>query len=269
MPWITSLCVFGSMSGVPAWWRSKISPFGVMMPGWCCSGVMLQSDRFCRFLSTSVRRRLTCASNFEGMPYAVSSMTRPGSWLVCGTGSGAARAPPAAANAPPVSAAVLRRKFLRGVARHGASSDASSREFEYAPCDSHARCADKKPFLRKHGASRPPRLRVDSRADGTPRRALSRCKPLGRLPRDRRGRPPRGGARSRPGGPGADPRGLDCLEPRSSRSSWRRSSRWQRSARARQALLCRAARPAADASTCLTSSKKLVNCRKARCRAAA
>src|SRR5688572_9611895 len=84
-----------------------------MMPGWCCSGVMLQSDRFCRFLNTSVRRRLTCASNFDGMPYAVSSMMRPGSWLACGIGSGAARAAPAAANAPPVSAADLRMKSLR------------------------------------------------------------------------------------------------------------------------------------------------------------
>ena len=28
MPWITSLWVAGSISGVPLWWRSKISPFG-------------------------------------------------------------------------------------------------------------------------------------------------------------------------------------------------------------------------------------------------
>src|SRR6266851_5483834 len=47
------------------------------------------------------------------MPYAVSSMTRPGSLLVGGIGNCAARAAPPAASAPPVSAAVLRRKFLR------------------------------------------------------------------------------------------------------------------------------------------------------------
>src|SRR5712691_1419937 len=74
---------------------------------------MLQSDRFCRFFRTSVRLRFTCASYFEGMPYAVSSMTRPGSLLVGGIGNGAALAAPPAASAPPVSAAVLRRKFLR------------------------------------------------------------------------------------------------------------------------------------------------------------
>src|SRR4051794_38123139 len=74
---------------------------------------MLQSDRFWRFLRTSVRLRFTCPSNFEGMPYAASSMIRPGSRLVEGTGSGAARAAPVAAKAPPVSAAVLRMKLLR------------------------------------------------------------------------------------------------------------------------------------------------------------
>src|SRR6266705_2699252 len=84
-----------------------------MMPAWCWSGVMLQSDRFCRFLRTSVRRRMTCDSYFEGMPYAVSSITRPGSRLVGGIGNGAARAAVPAPSAPPVSAAVLRRKFLR------------------------------------------------------------------------------------------------------------------------------------------------------------
>src|SRR3954471_1444679 len=73
---------------------------------------MLQSDRFWRFLRTSVRLRLTCPSNFEGTPYAASSMIRPGSRLVEGTGSGAARAAPVAAKAPPVSAAVLRMNTL-------------------------------------------------------------------------------------------------------------------------------------------------------------
>ena len=56
------------MSGAPPWLRSKMSPFGVIMPGWYWSGVMLQSDQFWRFTNTSVRRRSTWFSNFEGMP---------------------------------------------------------------------------------------------------------------------------------------------------------------------------------------------------------
>src|SRR6266513_6456439 len=82
-----------------------------MMPGWYCSGVMLQSDQFCRFFSTSLRRRATCASYFEGMPYIASGIGRPSCCALGGTGSGAA--PALAATAPPVSAAVLRKKSLR------------------------------------------------------------------------------------------------------------------------------------------------------------
>jgi hypothetical protein len=82
-----------------------------MMPGWCCSGVMLQSDQFCRFFRTSLRRRATCASYFEGMPYMASGIGRPGSCALGGTVSGAA--PALAAAAPPVNAAVLRKKSLR------------------------------------------------------------------------------------------------------------------------------------------------------------
>src|SRR5262245_39597454 len=121
-----------------------------MLPGWCCSGVMLQSDRFCRFLNTSVRRRLTWASNFDGMPYAVSSMMRPGSWLVCGTCSGAA--PAVLASAPPVSAAVLRRKSLRLLLAMGSLLRVLN---EYAPSDCpQARWITRRRFPRKHGASR-------------------------------------------------------------------------------------------------------------------
>src|SRR5437016_4284280 len=111
MPWIASRCFAGSMSGVPAWWRSKTRPFGVMMPLWCCSGVMLQSDQFWRFFRTSLRRRATCASYLAGMPYTASGIGRPGSCALGGTLSGAAPAP--AATAPPVNAAVLRKKSLR------------------------------------------------------------------------------------------------------------------------------------------------------------
>src|SRR5467141_4692794 len=111
MPWIASRCLAGSISGVQAWWRSKIRPCGVTMPGWYCSGVMLQSDQFCRFFRTSLRRRATCASYFEGMPYMASGIGRPSSCALGGTGSGAA--PALAAIAPPVNAAVLRKKSLR------------------------------------------------------------------------------------------------------------------------------------------------------------
>src|SRR5688572_1754482 len=125
-----------------------------MMPGWCWSGVMLQSDRFCRFLNTSVRRRLTCASYFEGMPYAVSCMMRQGSWLVCGIGSGAARALPAAAKAPPVSAAVLRMKFLRLVLLDMGSPPLVS-EFSMRRAILYRQGARQEPrFSTKHGAAR-------------------------------------------------------------------------------------------------------------------
>src|SRR5207247_1895221 len=110
-PWISSRGFAGSMSGGPAWWRSKTRPFGVIMPLWCCNGVMLQSDQFWRFFRTSLRRRATCASYFAGTPYMASGIGRPGSCALGGTLSGAAPAP--AATAPPVNAAVLRKKSLR------------------------------------------------------------------------------------------------------------------------------------------------------------
>src|SRR3954451_22743341 len=118
---------------------------------------MLQSDRFWRFLRTSVRLRLTCPSNFEGMPYAASSMIRPGSRLVEGTGSGAGRAAAVAAKAPPVSAAVLRMKLLRLLLAIGPPPDglpSRPAEIEYAPADSpQARCPRAKPFPQETSAS--------------------------------------------------------------------------------------------------------------------
>jgi hypothetical protein len=48
---------------------------------------MLQSDQFCLLTSTSLRLRLTCASNFDGIPYAVGSMMRPISRFDCGISS--------------------------------------------------------------------------------------------------------------------------------------------------------------------------------------
>src|SRR3990172_5660590 len=87
-----------------------------MMPYWCWSGVMLQSDQFCRLTRTSVRRRATCASYLDGMPYIAGGIGRPISCAVGGTGSGAVRpvdATPPAASAPPARAALLRRNARR------------------------------------------------------------------------------------------------------------------------------------------------------------
>src|SRR5467141_528836 len=111
IPCTARRCFAGSVSRVAAWWRSKTRPFGLMRPGWYCSVVMLQSDQFWRFFRTSLRRRATCASYFEGTPYMASGIGRPGSCALGGTGNGAA--PALAAIAPPVNAAVLRKKSLR------------------------------------------------------------------------------------------------------------------------------------------------------------
>src|SRR3954468_2362372 len=168
---------------------------------------MLQSDRFWRFLRTSVRLRLTCPSNFEGMPYAASSMIRPGSRLVEGTGSGAARAAPLAAKAPPVGVGVLRMKLLRlELLAMGPPPDGLSfrpAEIEYAPADSRqARCPRVKPFPQETSAS----CRRARCPAGASRSSLSRRAPAwrrcpGSVPADaaraRRGRRARAMAGSR------------------------------------------------------------------------
>ena len=41
-PWISSLCLSGSMSGTPECSRTKCSPFGVMVPLSRCSGVRME-----------------------------------------------------------------------------------------------------------------------------------------------------------------------------------------------------------------------------------
>ncbi len=78
---------------------------------------MLQSDQFCRLTKTSVRRRATWLSNFEGMPYIAAGIGRPISCDDGGIVSGAARATdvPTApvASAVPAMAAPWRRKCRR------------------------------------------------------------------------------------------------------------------------------------------------------------
>ena len=100
-----------------AWCRSKKSPLGVTIPSWLCSGVMLQSARFCRLTKTSVRRRRTPASNFDGMPYSAAGIARPGFSSLSGIGRGAAPATRGAAaeatRAPPTMATLSRRNRRR------------------------------------------------------------------------------------------------------------------------------------------------------------
>src|SRR4051812_24261165 len=91
-----------------------MTPFGVMMPGWCWSGVMLQSDQFCRFTKTSVRRRTTCFSYCDGMPYSVGGIGLPSALLLGGTGSDCAiAAAPVAVPATAAPAASVRFRNLR------------------------------------------------------------------------------------------------------------------------------------------------------------
>ena len=66
-PWIMSLCCAGSMSGRPAWWRSKNNPFGVMMPCRSCSGEKLTEDSALA-VSQGTLRRMTEASVSAGRP---------------------------------------------------------------------------------------------------------------------------------------------------------------------------------------------------------
>src|SRR5687768_15095540 len=51
---------------------------------------MLQSEKFWRFLRTSLRRRRTCDSNLEGTPYSSGGIGFPNDLLLSGTASGAA-----------------------------------------------------------------------------------------------------------------------------------------------------------------------------------
>ncbi len=66
-PLIISLCIDGSISAMPPWWRSKHRPFGVMMPSSSCSGVKL-TELSRAAVSHSTSRRTTWDSNRDGVP---------------------------------------------------------------------------------------------------------------------------------------------------------------------------------------------------------
>ena len=102
-----------------------MSPFGVMMPGWYCSGVMLQSDQFCRLTKTSLRRRTTCFSYCDGTPYSVAGIGLPSVLLVAGTGSDWAIAA-ALATAPAATPVPTATDRLRNLRRSWDSNWASS-----------------------------------------------------------------------------------------------------------------------------------------------
>src|SRR6476661_2933751 len=68
MPWSTRRCWAGSILGTPPWWRSKQSPFGVIIPYSSWSGANVVAAVF--VARTSRYRRTTCFSYSDGNPYA-------------------------------------------------------------------------------------------------------------------------------------------------------------------------------------------------------
>ena len=95
MPWMSSRCVSGSMSGTPPWCRSKCSPVGVIMPSSDSSGVReapLPVVPGCERMSV----RVTLLSYLAGRPY--SDIPAPGTFIEDGTSGGSA---PSACFAPP------------------------------------------------------------------------------------------------------------------------------------------------------------------------
>jgi hypothetical protein len=96
MPWMSSRCLSGSMSGTPLWCRSKCSPLGVIMPSSDSSGVReapLPVVPGCERMSV----RVTLLSYLAGLPY--SPIPVPGTFIDGGTSGGstasACVAPPA------------------------------------------------------------------------------------------------------------------------------------------------------------------------------
>src|SRR3984957_13329312 len=98
MPWMTSLCWAGSMSGMPQWLIEKCSPFGVTVPliSWC--GV-----RACELRNSPLgllSARVTSFSNGDGV--CTGGVIWPNSRLHGSSMSGSAAAP---VTAPPVPTA--------------------------------------------------------------------------------------------------------------------------------------------------------------------
>ena len=96
LPWMSSRCLSGSMSGTPLWCRSKCSPLGVIMPSTDSSGVReapLPVVPGCERMSV----RVTLLSYLAGLPYSL--IPAPGAFIDGGTSGGstasAGFAPPA------------------------------------------------------------------------------------------------------------------------------------------------------------------------------
>ena len=87
MPWSTRRCWAGSILGTPPWWRSKQSPFGVIIPYSSWSGANVVAAVF--VARTSRYRRTTCFSYSDGNPYGGERIGAPCSFIQSGTASGA------------------------------------------------------------------------------------------------------------------------------------------------------------------------------------
>ena len=96
MPWMTSRCCAGSMSGMPECRIVKCSGFGVMVPLSICNGARACWVRGSPFGLLSVRT--TAASNRDG--FCSTGVTSPGDRLQSGSVSGSAAAPVSAAPLP-------------------------------------------------------------------------------------------------------------------------------------------------------------------------
>src|SRR5262245_31252530 len=109
---------------MPAWCRSKQSPFGVMMPSISCSGVKL-TELCGEAVSQDTSRRPTWASDFAGLPYGRAGTPSPSILVQSATFGGklagldcacAPDAAPVIAAAPPASSTARREgTFLRSL----------------------------------------------------------------------------------------------------------------------------------------------------------
>src|SRR6267143_1406389 len=85
MPWTSSRCWLGSMSGTPLWLRSKCRPLGVLVPSRASSGVRaapLPVVPGCDRISV----RVTLLSCLDGTPYSLNPA--PGDVIHGGTAGG-------------------------------------------------------------------------------------------------------------------------------------------------------------------------------------
>ena len=67
IPWMSSRCFVGSISGTPLWLRSKCSPLGVIVPSSASSGVRMAPLPVVPGCERP-KVRVTLLSYFAGMP---------------------------------------------------------------------------------------------------------------------------------------------------------------------------------------------------------